>query len=343
MGYTQAPLVMNVPNLTPTQKLILMAITLRANDDHNDCMWASQATIAAECGTTRETVNATIKVLEARGILSRSPRFRPSPSGAKVRTTDYVRVHYDVMGGELSTPGVVNSDHQGGDLMSPLNREGNQEEEKVTAAAQHARAASTASSAGTAAPEKNPRRVRAHLERAQHVVDHTRARSVHGVADIIAWAVSEHELSPEDAAQHLVALGANGQPVSIQALSTRLLTRVTPEAVPVDPEDGARAAARAGRLRALAESRPDLAPGVALLMEASEQRDVKCTPAEAERVQEELRGLTSLPITAQTVAAAARAAADDGELVTPHSVEPRLRRPSTRSAWDAPEVDLSWN
>lgn len=198
-------------------------------------------------------------------------------------------------------------------------------EEEKTAAAPHARAASTAPPAPSSDVSSSPQRKL--LELAQTVVDATKARSVHGVAAIIGWAEREHELSPEDAAQHLIALGSNKQPVSIAALAKRLEAPlpVAPEEKPVDEEREMAAARRAGRLRLLADEHPQLAVGFAILLEMSEHRAVKCTTAEADRVQQELRGIARHEPTPEDVHAGARAARAAGAQVSPHTIERHLR------------------
>lgn len=319
-------MVMAVPGLTPTQKLVLMAVTLRTNSAHDDSMWASQSTIAAEVGTTRETVNATLRLLEERGLLSRSPRYRSTPEGGQYRSTDYVRVNYTAL--VENQPGGVASDHTPGDVRPQLNKERNQEE-KVHAAAPHARAARTA-------PAAQRPRVKAvqHRVQAQRVVECTRARSVHGVAAVIAWGVAEHQMSPDDVAEKLIELGSSGSPVSIASLSQHLEDPAA--APPPQPsaeqavEQSLAAGVRAHRLRALAAEHPEVALGVAVLLEASEQRAVKCTLVEADRVEQELRGLCSSPPTPGEVVAAGRGVAAAGGRVGVHTVEHWLRTGSVR-------------
>lgn len=64
-------LAMGVYGLTPVAKLVLVSIAEATNTDHGGASWYSQATIAAEIGCSRETVNRAFHELMWRGLISR--------------------------------------------------------------------------------------------------------------------------------------------------------------------------------------------------------------------------------------------------------------------------------
>jgi hypothetical protein len=74
-----------VPRLTPTQRLVLLAICDAANNS-GEC-WPSQACLAEKTGLTDRSVRSALKALEERGLLSR--KYRANNSG---RTSDLITV-----------------------------------------------------------------------------------------------------------------------------------------------------------------------------------------------------------------------------------------------------------
>lgn len=77
----------DMPDLTPTQKLTLVALADNASDD-GTC-WPSQRTLANKTGLSERTVRTALKALEARGLLSRRPRLRNDGKG---RTSDLYKL-----------------------------------------------------------------------------------------------------------------------------------------------------------------------------------------------------------------------------------------------------------
>ena len=65
-------------DLTPTPKLILMALA-DAADDHGVC-WPSVLTVANKCGVSTRTVRRVMQVLVADGFLQSDPRYRKDGS-----------------------------------------------------------------------------------------------------------------------------------------------------------------------------------------------------------------------------------------------------------------------
>lgn len=147
---------------------------------------------------------------------------------------------------------------------------------------------------GSAAPR--PRREakgwRKYRELAQDVVDATPARSVRGVAMIIRWAVEDEGREPADVVSRLIRLG-DGVGVTKAALANDYAPVATDSQEAAETPAGphlARSCQVSVALRPLLDSRPDLAPGVAILEALAQYRPVVATPLQADRWQQEVRG-----------------------------------------------------
>jgi hypothetical protein len=78
-----------VPDLTPTQRLILLAVCNMADDKNRQC-WASQNYLAKATGLTDRSIRTALKTLESRKLLSRKHRTKATGS----RTSDLITVHW---------------------------------------------------------------------------------------------------------------------------------------------------------------------------------------------------------------------------------------------------------
>lgn len=76
--------------LPSNQKLVLLMLANRANEDNNGLCWPSHSTLAEECGMSKTTVKDCICALEAAGLLSVIPRYAES-----VRLPNYYRLHIE--------------------------------------------------------------------------------------------------------------------------------------------------------------------------------------------------------------------------------------------------------
>lgn len=115
MGFKQMPLALRVPGLSDTQKLVLLAITDHANEDHGNSTFVGQGRIAGELGKARETVNRAVKVLDQQGYITREQNYRTTEDGRSYRSSDTIIVHYAAM-----QKAVDNSDNPSVDSKSPV-------------------------------------------------------------------------------------------------------------------------------------------------------------------------------------------------------------------------------
>ena len=88
MSYRLMPQVWNA-KLTPTEKLVLLAITDFVNDEKGYA-WPSQETLAAKTGLSRQTVNKVIKRLVRRNILISMRRSEKGKSTSNLYRINHV-------------------------------------------------------------------------------------------------------------------------------------------------------------------------------------------------------------------------------------------------------------
>ena len=104
-------------DLTPTEKLVLICLANYANEDGQ--AWPRQATIADECGLSRETVLRTYKGLEQKGVITSERRTNEAGTdiAKMVRlfpdsvTQDHTRVTENHTGCDAGSQGSVTQDH----------------------------------------------------------------------------------------------------------------------------------------------------------------------------------------------------------------------------------------
>ncbi|MBN9603032.1 MAG: helix-turn-helix domain-containing protein [Afipia felis] len=86
MSFLAVRWALDCPNLSATQKLVLIAVCDRANKD-GKC-WPSQRNTAARCSLTERTVNSALGSLEKNGLIRRKRRTKTDGR----RTSDVITV-----------------------------------------------------------------------------------------------------------------------------------------------------------------------------------------------------------------------------------------------------------
>lgn len=112
------PTALYVPGLTDLQKLVLLALTDRANAEHGNSTFVGQGRIAADLGKGRSSVNKAMGVLEEAGYITRQPNYRKTDDGRAYRSSDTTVIHYAAMQAAIDAAAVENP-HAESTEMSP--------------------------------------------------------------------------------------------------------------------------------------------------------------------------------------------------------------------------------